>query len=218
MDLLILLVEPYKKSLLILSILSHKWLGRAAPCVTWFGMTDITNTALPAKDRNFVFQPASFFMTRLAMKLNWPLKAPLWFRGNPRYFQKLLVSNIPNLSHTLSFNSSPTFREKYILDFSQLIFWPNSIQKTRNTSGIASQISSLTLAKRMRSSAKNRWEIFKSPLEALRGHHKPLEHFSSIRLPKYSIIGWFLIIPRLTLISIGTALANLWNFSFVLVI
>ena len=52
------LVDTHRKFLFILSSLSHEWLGRAALCITWFGIADIidfTKTALPGKDRNLVF-------------------------------------------------------------------------------------------------------------------------------------------------------------------
>lgn len=77
--------------------------------------------------------------------------------------------------------------KKYILDLAQLIFCPDSIQKVRNTSCITSPISLVTFANRMKSSAKNKWEILIFPRDALRGHHKSWEHFSSIRHHKYSI-------------------------------
>ena len=34
---------------------------------------------------------------------------------------------------------------------------------------------------------KNRWEILIFPRDALREHHEPLEHYSSIKKPKYSM-------------------------------
>ena len=86
------------ESLFILSSLSHKWIGRAAPCITWFGIADITDftkTALLAKDGNLVFQHANLFITRSATKSNCLLGAPLSLRGNPNTSQNCSFQTFP---------------------------------------------------------------------------------------------------------------------------
>ena len=74
-------VDPQRKFRFTLSSFSHKWVGRAYPCITLLGMDDITaltKTTRPAKDKNFVFHPASRSITFSNTKLNWFLPAPLY--------------------------------------------------------------------------------------------------------------------------------------------
>ena len=132
-------------------------------------ITDLIKTIRPAKDKYFAFHPASLLMTFSTMNLYGFLATPLCLNGNSRYFPMSCVSQMPNLSQTSSFKLSLTFGERYIRDFSKLIFWPDSAQNFLSTSNIASQVAGSTFPNNMISSAKKRWEKPKFSLKVLQG-------------------------------------------------
>lgn len=80
------LMDPHKKSLFILSNLSHTWTRSATSYIMWFGMADtidLIRTARPTKDKNLVFQLTSLFINLSTMKLYCLLLGPLWLKGKP---------------------------------------------------------------------------------------------------------------------------------------
>lgn len=74
--------------------------------------TNLIRTACPAKERNLAFQPASLFMTFLAIKLYCRVLAPLCIIGKLRYFPMFWVAWMPNISQIFSYALSLTLAEK----------------------------------------------------------------------------------------------------------
>jgi len=115
---------PHQNLLIILSICSHKPIGSREQLITYVGIawtTNLIKTSLPAFDRNFSFQPFSFFHTLSWTKLktcflDLPTKA-----GSPRYFEWHSTTLICIQPWNKILRSSGTFQLKEISDLSKLI-------------------------------------------------------------------------------------------------
>ena len=126
-------------------------------------------TTLPAKDKRLAFQLANFCLTLSNTKLRSSLLVPRCFNRKPRYFPRFGVDRKPRISHKDSLVSTFTFREKKTLDLLSLMDCPNLAQKLSRTSRIVEQLTRSTLAKRTKSSAKNKCEKATPLLELLIG-------------------------------------------------
>jgi hypothetical protein len=122
--------------------------------------TDLERVSLPAKLRHWFFQPLSLFWIFSIIWLNFPLVVLHGAMLAPKYLPKLITGVYPTCCKISSLSCWSTFLEKKIWVFWLLIFWPEASQKRSNQCIIQWVCSIEAYAKRWKSSAKRRWDIW----------------------------------------------------------
>lgn len=150
------------KFLRVLSTVLRILEGMEMYCMIWVRILlrkDLSRVVLPAMSRNFTFYPVSL-ECRLCIR-NWKslLKGLLWKIGKPKYFPKFSLTWTFSILVRLALVSGLQLLEKNTLDLIKLIFWTEWRLKWVIVFLIVLQFPSLDLAKRIRSSTQNRWEM-----------------------------------------------------------
>lgn len=162
-------------------------IGNLTICIVYEGITDVDQCyfSCPRKEPGFpTGQTLLDFFYHIAEVL---LLTRLCKRGIPRYFPKFSVRVILNSLLNFFANLCPTFWETNNLDFSVRIFCPVISQKSRTTCSINRAYRWLASPNRIRSSAKNKWEIIGHSLPGLTPFKFPCPTSSVILYPRISM-------------------------------
>lgn len=113
---------------------------------------------LPAIFRNLVFHPSSLEFRESRMNWKSCFLGFWWKMGKPKYFPNTSLALILRSWAKVSLRSFSQLWEKITLDFEELIFCPKKWLKLLWVFKMVYQIFESALTKRIRSSAKKRWE------------------------------------------------------------
>lgn len=117
----------------IWSTCSHTDSVNQRDCISYTGIeahTDLAKQSLHALFKSLPFHDANLVFTLLVIGEKFSLVTLPFKRGNPRYFPKLLVREIPDIAESSCCLLWSTLVEQNILDLSRFTFIPDASQKS----------------------------------------------------------------------------------------